>query len=72
MAAAKDTKTYTVAPRRSVVHDGKPYEAGAELVLAVDEGERLRGLGFFVDEDGGVTVNTSGPATVAGASITEL
>ncbi|WP_395391484.1 hypothetical protein WBP07_12675 [Novosphingobium sp. BL-8A] len=63
-AASEDSNTaeFTVAPRRTVHVNGKDYGPGESVTLDIEEGEYLRDRGFFTEEDGTVTVSTSGPA----------
>ncbi|MDQ2762291.1 MAG: hypothetical protein M3Y22_01995 [Pseudomonadota bacterium] len=76
--AQSTTKTFTVAPRRELFHNGNggntPARAlveGDTVELDVAEGERLRTLGFLVKEDGSSAFPTGGPATVQGVEIKE-
>ena len=59
---AADTAEFTVAPRRTVHIDGEDFGPGKTVTLDATEGEYLRKRGFFTEEDGTVTVSTSGPA----------
>lgn len=71
-------KTYTVAPRRELSHDGDGRRAPKNLVegdtidLEEDEGARLQELGFLVKDDGSAAVPTGGPAVVKGVDIKEV
>lgn len=74
-----ETATFTVANGRSISHKADPksktahYGPGDQIVLSVEEGERLRGLGFLLGNDGEPVVQPedAGPATVSGAEIKE-
>lgn len=57
-----DTAEFTVAPRRTVHIDGKDFGPGETVTLDTEEGEYLRDRGFFTEDDGTVTISTSGPA----------
>jgi hypothetical protein len=48
--AAKLVKA-VVAPRKTVVFEGKYVGPGTEISLAADEVAELRGLGFLVDPE---------------------
>ncbi|WP_288806499.1 hypothetical protein [uncultured Novosphingobium sp.] len=63
-AASEDSNTaeFTVAPRRTVHINGKDYGPTETVTLDADEGKYLRERGFFTEEDGTVSVSTSGPA----------
>lgn len=75
---AKKTKTFIVAPRRELSHDGnggntpaKTLVEGDTVDLDIDEGKRLQDLGFLVKDDGSAAIPTGGPATVQGVEIKE-
>jgi len=66
-----ETAEFVVAPGRSIVTDRGPAGPGDKVALNRDEGEKLRKLGFFLDENGDIIANTGGPAVSKGAEITE-
>lgn len=73
------TKTFTVAPGRSVSHQPGPKDRvqhcgpGDTVELTPEEGERLRSLGFLLGEAGETIVQPedSGPPVVQGVEIKE-
>lgn len=68
-AAAVDAKkgTYTVAPGRTI--DGK--KPGETVELEATDAERMTKLGFVLDRDGAVIIQTDGPRVVQGEEIVE-
>lgn len=67
------TGDYVVAPGRTVQIDGKDHGPGSSVTLDKAEGDYLQGRGFFIAEDGSVSVSTSGPSVNQedGVSVTE-
>lgn len=59
--------TYTVAPGRTV--DGKAPGETVELDAA--DADRLLKLGFILDRDGSIVVQTEGPKVISGGEIQE-
>lgn len=66
-AVAAPKGTYTVAPGRTV--DGK--KPGETVELDKGDAERMTKLGFVLDRDGSVVIQTDGPRVVQGQEIVE-